>query len=157
MTLNTTLFTSILLSLFSGLAILIYFDEGTLFLATLLLAIVSIKTINKQIENSEKEFDTNSLYSNNFVGLWFALSIAPAFGVTLEEVLSVSNGFIVQAIFSVIFFVIFHTIKPSIIGRIFKTVKGGVGIIASTIIAGAAAGISSSSIWQVYLQLTTLF
>jgi len=156
MTLNATLITSLLLSVLSGLAILIYFDEGTLFLATLLLAIISIKTINKKIDSLEEKFDSNSLYINSFVGLWFALSIAPAFGVSIEEISSFSNGFIIQAIFSLIFFAMFHTIKPSIIGRIFKTVKGGVGIMASTIIAGAAAGISSSSLWQVYLQLTTL-
>jgi len=157
MTRNTTLISSLLLSLLSGLTILIYFDEGTLFLATLLVAIIAVKTVNKKIETTDNKFSSDSLYINSFTGLWFALSIAPAFGVSIEEITSLSNGFIVQAIFSLIFFTLFHIIKPSIIGRIFRTVKGGVGIMASTIIAGAAAGISSSSLWQVYLQLTTLF
>ena len=156
MTLNATLITSMFTSLLSGLAILIYFDEGTLFLATLLLAIISIKTINKKMDSLGTQFNTNSLYINSFVGLWFALSIAPAFGVSVEEIMNISNGFIIQAILSVVFFILFHILKPSIIGRIFTTIKGGVGIMASTIIAGAAAGISSSSVWQVYLQLTTL-
>ena len=43
--------------------------------------------------------------------------------------------------------------KISVIGRVEKNIKGGVGIIASAIIAGAAAGISSSALWQVYIQL----
>ncbi len=141
-----------LFSLISGLSILIYFDEETLFLATLLLSILAIKTINAKI-NKDKNFDTKSVILNSFVGLWFALSIAPAFGVEIKDILVFGNGFLIQALLSFVLFIFFMITKISIIGRIEKSIKGGVGVIASSIIAGAAAGISSSALWQVYLQL----
>lgn len=144
---NSKTIATTLLSLISGLSVLIYFDEGTLFLATLLLSVLAIKTI----KNKEK------VLINSFVGLWFALSIAPAFGVEIKDILVFKNGFLIQALLSFIFFIFFMITKISVIGRMEKNIKGGVGIIASAIIAGAAAGISSSALWQVYVQLQTAF
>ncbi len=141
-----------LLSLLSGLSILIYFDEETLFLATLLLSILAIKTINNKI-NIDASFTSKGVVINSFVGLWFALSIAPAFGVEIKEIFTFENGFFIQALLSFVFFIFFMITKISVIGRVKKNIKGGVGIIASAIIAGAAAGISSSALWQVYVQL----
>ena len=132
-----------LLSLLSGLAVLIFFDEKTLFLATLLLSVLAIKTIKEK----------KDILLNSFVGLWFALSIAPAFGVEIKDILALENGFLIQALLSFVFFIFFMITKISIIGRMQRSNKGGVGIVASAIIAGAAAGISSSALWQVYLQL----
>ena len=141
-----------LLALISGVSILIYFDERTLFLATLLLSILAIKTINNKI-NIDASFNSKGVVINSFVGLWFALSIAPAFGISLKELLNLENGFLIQALLSFIFFIFFMITKISVIGRMEKNIKGGVGIIASAIIAGAAAGVSSSALWQVYVQL----
>ena len=147
---------TIVVAFLSGLSILSYFDERTLFLATLLLSILTIKTINNRI-NKDKNFDTKDIAINSFAGIWFALSIAPAFGVTSKEIFLFENGFLIQAILSIIFFILFMSMKISIIGRIEENYRGGVGVVASAIIAGAAAGISSSSLWQVYLQLQHMF
>lgn len=152
---TTTLLFSSFIALFSGLAILVYFDEGTLFLATLLLSIIAIKLINKKILLNS-EFDTSSLFISKFTGVWFALSIAPAFGVAQTDIFMLENGFLLQALLSLALFIFFYITKLSIIGRIDKNVKGGVGVIASSILAGAAAGISSSSLWQAYLYISNL-
>jgi len=150
---NFKLFLTTLLSLISGVFLLLYLDEGTLFLATLLVAVVSIKTINTKID-ADDSFDTSTLSVNSFVGLWFTLSIAPAFGVNMEDILILSNGFLIQSILSFTLFIIFYKSDISIIGKIKTKVKGGVGIIVSALIAGAAAGISTSALWQVYLNIS---
>ena len=149
---NSKTIATTLLALVSGLSVLIYFDEGTLFLATLFLSILAIKTINEKI-NKDETFDSSGVVINSFVGLWFALSIAPALGITFKEVLHLENGFLIQALLSFLFFIFFMLTKISVIGRMEKKIKGGVGVVASALIAGAAAGISSSALWQVYVQL----
>ncbi|MEA2092063.1 MAG: phosphatidylglycerophosphatase A, partial [Campylobacterota bacterium] len=58
------------------------------------------------------------------------------------------NGFLVQSILSFVLFRYFDITKPSIIGRIDRDAKGGVGVMGDDIIAGFAAGILSSVIWQ---------
>jgi len=142
----TTLF-----SLISGLAILLFFDEGTLFLATLLLSIIAVKLINsKMLQDTSKTVDSFSIPS--FAGVWFALSIAPAISVKFETLFSLTNGFLIQALLSYGFFLLFHQIKPSIIGKIYRSKKGGVSCIASDILAGATAGIASSALWQIYIS-----
>jgi phosphatidylglycerophosphatase A len=47
----------------------------------------------------------------------------------------------------------FDITKPSIIGRIDREAKGGVGVMLDDVIAGFAAGISSAVIWQGWLYL----
>jgi phosphatidylglycerophosphatase A len=152
---NFKLFIIALLSLFSGIFLLISLDEGTLFLATLLVAVVAIKIINTKID-ANATFDTSTLTINITTGLWFALSIAPAFGVNQEDILILSNGFLIQTLLSFVLFIIFYKSDISIIGKIKVKIKGGVGIIVSALIAGAAAGISASSLWQVYLNLSAV-
>jgi len=149
---NIRLILTSLLSLISGVLLLIYLDEGTLFLATLLVAIVAIKTINTKID-ADENFDTSKLSVNIFVGLWFALSIAPAFGVKIDEILVLRNGFLIQTLLSFTLFIAFYKSDISVIGKIKQRVKGGVGMIVSSLIAGAAAGISSSALWQIYLNI----
>jgi phosphatidylglycerophosphatase A len=139
-----------LVSLPLGMAILIYFDASTLFLATLLLSIIAIKAINKYEEQTGNH-DDQRIVIDELAGMWFALSVAPAIGVSLGEVTNLENGFLVQSILSFILFRYFDITKPSIIGRIDREAKGGIGVMGDDIIAGFAAGISSSAIWQAYL------
>jgi phosphatidylglycerophosphatase A len=149
---NIRLILTATLALFLGVFLLIFLDEETLFLATILTAIIAIKTINKKITLDEN-FDTKKLSINIFIGLWFALSISPAFGVKIEEISLLTNGFLIQSLLSYILFIIFYKSDISIIGKIKTKVKGGVGIVISTLIAGAAAGTTSSVLWQVYLNI----
>ena len=153
---NSKKIATLLLALLTGVSTLIYFDEGTLFLVTLLLSILAIKNINSKIDK-EKDFESKNVVINSFVGLLFALSISPAFGVSVDKITLLSNGFLIQALLSFIFFILFMITKISAIGRTERNIKGGVGVIASALIAGAAAGVSSSALWQVYIQLLSKF
>ena len=133
-----TIFLS-LIALITGVTILLFLDESTLFLAALLLSVVVFKT-------TKKEFDT-------LVGLWFALSVAPAYGIIPQEITNLANGFLVQVVSSYLFFLLFYYYKPSIIGRLYNNSKGNIGVVIASILCGFAAGIMSSLLWQGYLQL----
>ncbi|MFT7004175.1 MAG: phosphatidylglycerophosphatase A [Sulfurimonas sp.] len=144
-----------LVSLPLGMLVLIYFDASTLFLASLLISLIAIKSINKYEEKSGIH-DDKRIVIDELAGMWFALSVAPAISVSMGEVGNLENGFIVQAILSFVLFRYFDIAKPSIIGRIDREVKGGIGVMGDDIIAGFAAGISSSLIWQVWLQIQSV-
>jgi phosphatidylglycerophosphatase A len=88
--------------------------------------------------------------------MWLALSIAPAISVSMSEVTDLSNGFLIQSLMAFALFRYFDITKPSIIGRIDRETKGGIGVMGDDIIAGVAAGISSAVLWQVYIQMQTL-
>ena len=90
---------------------------------------------------------------DELAGMWFALSVAPAISVAMGEVTTLENGFLIQSILSFALFRYFDIAKPSIIGRIDREAKGGIGVMGDDIIAGFAAGIVSSLIWQGILLL----
>ncbi|MDD3506588.1 MAG: phosphatidylglycerophosphatase A, partial [Sulfurimonas sp.] len=85
-------------------------------------------------------------------GMWFALSVAPAVSVAWGEMGDFTNGFVIQSLLSFALFRYFDIKKPSIIGRIDREAKGGVGVMGDDIVAGFAAGIVSALLWQGYLQ-----
>ncbi len=145
-----------LVSLPLGLLILIYLDAQTLFLATVLISLIAIKSINKYEEKTGIH-DDKRIVIDELAGMWFALSVAPAMGVMPTEIMNLENGFLIQALLSFALFRYFDIAKPSIIGRIDREAKGGVGVMGDDIIAGFAAGISSAALWQVWLKVQTLF
>jgi phosphatidylglycerophosphatase A len=145
-----------LVSLPLGVLILIYFGASTLFLATLLISVIAIKAINNY-EMSSGTHDNQQIVIDELAGMWFALSVAPAMQVGFDQILSLENGFLIQALLSFVLFRYFDITKPSIIGKIDREAKGGIGVMGDDIIAGFAAGISSALLWQGYLKLMTLF
>ena len=144
-----------LVSLPLGMLVLIYFDSSTLFLASVLISIIAIKSINKYEERTGIH-DDKRIVIDELAGMWFALSIAPAIGVSIDNVMTLENGFLIQSVLSFILFRYFDIVKPSIIGRIDREAKGGIGVMGDDIIAGFAAGISSSALWQGYLYLQSV-
>jgi len=143
------------IALILGVLILVYFDENTLFLATLLIAIVTLRAVNKYEENGGLHHDEH-INLDKFAGIGFALSVAPAIGVNLSEISLLSNGFLIQALLSLAFFIYFEKEKHSVIGRISRDAKGGVAIVGDDVLAGFIAGIVSSLIWQAFLKTQAL-
>lgn len=144
-----------LVSLPLGMLILIYLDAQTLFLATALISLIAIKSINKY-EARTGIHDDKRIVIDELAGMWFALSIAPAITIGMNELTVLENGFLIQSALSFALFRYFDIAKPSIIGRIDREVKGGLGVMGDDIIAGFAAGISSALIWQGLLKLQTI-
>lgn len=109
-----------------GLPILI-FSANTLFLAAVLIGLIAIAQINKEEEES-KIHDSSYIVIDELVGMWLAMAIS---GLSLAGV-----------VLSFIFFRIYDITKPSLIGKIDKEVKGGLGVVADDALAGVLAGLS---------------
>ena len=121
-----------------GFGILHYLPLETLFLLTILLTLVAIKEINVY-EKITKTHDDKSIVIDEVVGVWLAFVL--------------SSGTTAQMVLSFIYFRIFDIWKPSIIGKIDKNVKGGLGVMGDDIIAGIVAGICSAGTWELYNRL----
>ncbi|GHP49599.1 phosphatidylglycerophosphatase A [Helicobacter pylori] len=115
-----------LVALLLGLPILI-FSANTLFLAAVLIGLIAITQIDKEEEES-KIHDSSYIVIDELVGMWLAMAIS---GLSLAGV-----------ILSFIFFRIYDITKPSLIGKIDKEVKGGLGVVADDALAGVLAGLS---------------
>jgi len=116
-----------------GFVILQFFHTDTLFLLTILITIIAIKEINKY-EAKTKSHDDKSIVIDEVVGIWLAFTL--------------SSATLTQMFLSFAFFRLFDIWKPSIIGKIDKDIKGGLGVMGDDIIAGIIAGICSAASWQ---------
>ncbi|WP_231177429.1 phosphatidylglycerophosphatase A [Helicobacter pylori] len=116
-----------LVALLLGLPILI-FSANTLFLAAVLIGLIAITQIDKEEEES-KIHDSSYIVIDELVGMWLAMAIS---GLSL-----------VSVVLSFIFFRIYDITKPSLIGKIDKEVKGGLGVVADDALAGVLAGLST--------------
>ncbi|GAA9040701.1 phosphatidylglycerophosphatase A [Helicobacter pylori] len=115
-----------LVALLLGLPVLI-FSANTLFLAAVLIGLIAIAQIDKEEEES-KIHDSSYIVIDELVGMWLAMAIS---GLSLAGVF-----------LSFIFFRIYDITKPSLIGKIDKEVKGGLGVVADDALAGVLAGLS---------------
>ncbi|PUD17920.1 phosphatidylglycerophosphatase A family protein [Helicobacter pylori] len=116
-----------LVALLLGLPVLI-FSANTLFLGAVFIGLIAITQIDKEEEES-KIHDSSYIVIDELVGMWLAMAIS---GLSL-----------VGVILSFIFFRIYDITKPSLIGKIDKEVKGGLGVVADDALAGVLAGLSA--------------
>ncbi len=140
-----------LVSLPIGIAILIFLGPQTLFLSALFITLIAIKQINLY-EAHTHSHDDKKIVIDELVGMWFALSIAPGILFSLGDLGVWNNGIAVQIALSFLFFRLYDIKKPSIIGRIDREAKGGLGVMGDDIIAGFAAGITSAILWQLVVK-----
>ena len=117
--------------------ILQYLPLSTLFLLTILITIIAVKEINLY-EKETSTHDPKEIVIDEVAGIWLAFIL--------------SSATITQMILSVVFFRIFDIWKPSVIGRIDKNVKGGLGVMGDDLLAGIFAGICSAGVWQLINQ-----
>ncbi|MDU9702179.1 phosphatidylglycerophosphatase A family protein [Helicobacter pylori] len=116
-----------LVALLLGLPVLI-FSANTLFLGAIFIGLIAITQIDKEEEES-KIHDSSHIVIDELVGMWLAMAIS---GLSLAGV-----------VLSFIFFRIYDITKPSLIGKIDKEVKGGLGVVADDALAGVLAGLSA--------------
>ncbi|MFP6232391.1 phosphatidylglycerophosphatase A [Helicobacter pylori] len=116
-----------LVALLLGLPVLI-FSANTLFLGAIFVGLIAITQIDKEEEES-KIHDSSYIVIDELVGMWLAMAIS---GLSLAGV-----------ILSFIFFRIYDITKLSLIGKIDKEVKGGLGVVADDALAGVLAGLSA--------------
>ncbi|QQW64684.1 phosphatidylglycerophosphatase A [Helicobacter pylori] len=116
-----------LVALLLGLPVLA-FSANTLFLGAIFVGLIAIAQIDKE-EEETKRHDSSYIVIDELVGMWLAMAIS---GLSLAGV-----------VLSFIFFRIYDITKPSLIGRIDKEVKGGLGVVADDALAGVLAGLSA--------------
>ncbi|PDW87948.1 phosphatidylglycerophosphatase A family protein [Helicobacter pylori] len=116
-----------LVALLLGLPVLI-FSANTLFLGAIFIGLIAIAQIDKEEEES-KIHDSSYIVIDELVGMWLAMAVS---GLSLAGV-----------VLSFIFFRIYDITKPSLIGKIDKEVKGGLGVVADDALAGVLAGLSA--------------
>lgn len=104
------------------------FSANTLFLGAVFIGLIAITQIDKE-EEETKRHDSSYIVIDELVGMWLAMAIS---GLSLAGV-----------ILSFIFFRIYDITKPSLIGKIDKEVKGGLGVVADDALAGVLAGLSA--------------
>lgn len=116
-----------LVALLLGLPVLI-FSANTLFLGAVFVGLIAIAQIDKE-EEETKRHDSSYIVIDELVGMWLSMAIS---GLSLAGV-----------VLSFIFFRIYDITKPSLIGKIDKEVKGGLGVVADDALAGVLAGLSA--------------
>ncbi len=123
-----------------GIGILQYLGLETLFLSMVLITIVAIKEIDKE-EAQSGIHDASEIVIDEVAGIWLAMAMS---GATMTQI-----------VLSIIFFRVFDIWKPSVIGRIDREVKGGLGVMGDDLLAGVFAGIASAGVYQAlgYLNL----
>lgn len=121
---------------------IVYFSQETIFLLAIFVGLVAIKQIDiyEQLTHSH---DDKSIVIDELVGVWIAMAFL-GFGV-LELILAFT------------LFRIFDIYKPSLIGKIDREAKGGLGVVGDDALAGVLAGIVGIIILQGYAKILTYF
>ena len=117
--------------------ILTILPASTLFLASICLFLFSIRVID-DYEAKTGVHDHGSIVIDEVAGVWLAISISGATAV--------------QFVLSVLFFRAFDILKPSVIERIDKNVKGGLGVMGDDMVAGLFAGLLSAICYEALVR-----
>ena len=119
------------LSVLLGLPILLY-SAQTLFLLACLLGIIAVREIDKWEAYSGKH-DEKWIVIDELVGVWLAMAIIGAVAGCSVSLMILAFGA----------FRLFDIWKPSIIGRVDRKLKGGLGVVLDDVLAGLVAGVFS--------------
>lgn len=109
----------------------VYFSAETIFLLAVLIGVIAIKQIDIYEKNGGIH-DDKSIVIDELVGMWLAMGIV---GGKEFNIIEMFGAFV--------FFRIYDIIKPSIIGKIDREVKGGLGVVGDDALAGIIAGLST--------------
>ena len=131
-----------IVALIIAIALLEFISLANLFIFAVLIAFVSIKLID-DYQKEHKVHDPSFIVIDELIGLWLAIGI--------------SGETYIQIFLSFIFFRFFDISKPSIIGRIDKKVKGGLGVVLDDVVAGLFGGLLSSLVYKIYTYFLGIF
>jgi len=122
-----------------GIAILRTLGMETLFMLTFVLTVISIFEVNKYVAAFPKEA-YSEITIDDASGMWLSLMISLSTAVSTSIPYAESVG-ILLALGSFIFF---QHWKPSTIGWMARELKGGLGIVLSSVLSGIAGGLFGS-------------
>jgi len=122
----------------TGAAILRYLGMETLFMLAFAIVVIGIFEINK-FENRGGEHHAEEIVIDQAAGMWLSLMIASSTAATLDF----PYAYLLAIVFSFAAFRLFDTWKPSTIGWLNRTLKGGLGIMMGSVLSGIAGGLLS--------------
>lgn len=117
--------------------VLFYLGSTTLFLLSILIFLVALKPIDTY-EKETGVHDQSEIVIDEVAGVFLACAISGA---------NLACFFL-----SFIFFRLYDIFKPSLIGRIDRECKGGLGVMGDDMLAGFFAGISTAILHGLYLK-----
>ena len=141
-------------ALILGILILTYLDATTLFLVALLATVAGYKLVN-DYEEAGGIHDNKHIVIDELAGMWLSLTIAIA-PLTQIPVEAYSDYIAhwtlwLSVLLSFAFFRYFDIAKPSIIGRLDREAKGGMGVMGDDVVAGVAAGVLTALVMKIVL------
>ena len=130
-----------------GVGIYYYIGLETLFMASILLFLASISIINSY-ETKSGTHDDSSIVIDEVAGVWVSISIA----LSSWEQLGVDKFGWISVVLAFVFFRILDITKPSIIGRLDRNLKGGLGVMSDDMVAGLFAGLIAAVCATVWVK-----
>lgn len=130
-----------------GVGIYYYIGLETLFMASILLFLASISIIDSY-EAKSGTHDDSSIVIDEVAGVWVSISIA----LSSWEQLGVDKFGWISVVLAFIFFRILDITKPSIIGRLDRNLKGGLGVMSDDMVAGLFAGLIAAVCATVWVK-----
>ncbi len=124
-----------------GVGLLLLLPKSTLFTATLALFVIAVMEANKY-EKKHEVHDPGEIVIDEVIGIWLVLVMVPF------DWVSILLGFL--------FFRLYDIYKPSVIGRVDRKVKGGMGVMLDDVLAGFFAGITVLVVINAYAKLAAL-
>ncbi len=124
--------------------VLKYLSVETLFLLSFLIFLASIKVID-DYEKSTQSHDSSLIVIDEVAGLFLSASI-----------IAWASNSAFSLILAFFLFRFFDIAKPSIIGRVDKNVKGGLGVMGDDMLAGLFAGLLGAIIYGLGLKFGLL-
>lgn len=131
-------------ALIPAFLVLRFLSVESLFLLSLLLFVVAIKIID-DYELKTQTHDSSHIVIDEVAGLFLSASL----------IAWVSNS-LFSLVLSFVLFRCFDIYKPSIIGKVDKKVKGGLGVMGDDMLAGLFAGLLGAIIYGVGLKFGLL-
>lgn len=133
-----------LAALIPAFLVLRFLSVESLFLLSLLLFVVAIKIID-DYEQKTQTHDSSHIVIDEVAGLFLSASL----------IAWVSNS-LFSLVLSFVLFRLFDITKPSIIGKVDKKVKGGLGVMGDDMFAGLFAGLLGAIIYGIGLKFGLL-
>lgn len=130
-----------------GVGIYYYIGLETLFMASILLFLASISIIDSY-EAKSGTHDDSSIVIDEVAGVWLAISIT----LSSWEQLGVDKFGWISVVLAFVFFRILDITKPSIIGRLDRNLKGGLGVMSDDMVAGLFAGLIAAVCATVWVK-----
>ena len=130
-----------------GVGIYYYIGLETLFMASILLFLASISIIDSY-EAKSGTHDDSSIVIDEVAGVWLAISIV----LSSWQQLVVDKFGWISVVLAFVFFRILDITKPSIIGRLDRNLKGGLGVMSDDMVAGLFAGLIAAVCATVWVK-----